>query len=802
MNTSSSHFYTEPNNKPVSSSEVLPSPDCEYDDDYFTGSPGGVDSHLVLLGPGGGPHLISDIPQREQSLMDEILSRPMLCSQCGGQMGDYDDSNTTGQVTESDDKAYESKETQSTNMEEDTNDEEEATKYTDTNQYLEETTGMEDGGDDKQEGMYKVLNEHDFSTSAICPVCSRERYPVFISMPSVYDPSSPTLYSTTLLIFITGDQGQSSESQRFVPQEFKILPTVSKNSLCTQTEFEFGNCSTESQSVVSQGPEVLLSARNVTFGTQTELDLYEFQRTTLGTQTEIDFSDLFNGSQTLAPLKSEAASHVNKASLGTQTDVDFLSLSNAPQGLPLVEKNSIDTQTELDYFSSSKATQIFVSQEPEGALAVSKHSLGTQTNFDSFPSKHEKVCRQLNVIEKEVLTSDHLVISDETDAETFDHVPEEMADRVSFTDFLEEHLSEITCDSRTFSDNEDTAVNQGNNIFHNITEKDGSLAEVKETKNLMNLNRIREGKPDDSKSLPENVHINHENNGNNKLEELVKNEAKDAKKKVKFDVKNTIKEDVITEPVDGEINNKKMNTRVEIWEKADNERSERNTDVSTVKLPSSEERNSENTQVNASSSEDLWGIGTAPRMFKVVFLGDCSVGKTSFIHRASTGVFGKSFSSTVGVDLKTVSVDVGRTRVALQLWDTAGQERYRSLTKQYYRKADAVVVIYDVTNLQSFQHVLDWVGAVKEDTGEIVVVVIGNKKDAGHLRVVACDTAHTFAKNHEFHLYEASAVTGEGVVESLKHLAGLLLMQQDHNIETSSVLTLHGKENTKKNKCC
>ena len=99
-------------------------------------------------------------------------------------------------------------------------------------------------------------------------------------------------------------------------------------------------------------------------------------------------------------------------------------------------------------------------------------------------------------------------------------------------------------------------------------------------------------------------------------------------------------------------------------------------------------------------------------LFKVVFAGDAAVGKTSFINRITKGVFMSNLSSTLGVDFQVKTIRVDDRNIAIQLWDTAGQERFRSVTKTYFRRADGVMLLYDVTSERSFTSVRHWVQCI------------------------------------------------------------------------------------------
>nr|XP_012947602.3 EF-hand calcium-binding domain-containing protein 4B isoform X2 [Anas platyrhynchos] len=131
----------------------------------------------------------------------------------------------------------------------------------------------------------------------------------------------------------------------------------------------------------------------------------------------------------------------------------------------------------------------------------------------------------------------------------------------------------------------------------------------------------------------------------------------------------------------------------------------------------------------ALSNEEV--IKSVPdRLFKIIFVGNSSVGKTSFLRRFCEDRFFPGTAATVGVDYNVKTITVDNTQVALQLWDTAGQERYRSITKQFFRKADGVIVMYDITAKDTFTAVKQWLISIEEETGENVpVLLLGNKTD-------------------------------------------------------------------------
>ncbi|KAM9772386.1 EF-hand calcium-binding domain-containing protein 4B isoform X1 [Syngnathus typhle] len=188
------------------------------------------------------------------------------------------------------------------------------------------------------------------------------------------------------------------------------------------------------------------------------------------------------------------------------------------------------------------------------------------------------------------------------------------------------------------------------------------------------------------------------------------------------------------------------------------------------------------------------------RLFKVVLVGNSSVGKTSLLRSFCEGHFHPSTTATVGIDFSVKTLTLNNMQIAMQLWDTAGQERYRSITKQFFRKADGVVVMYDVTLEESFKAVRPWLANVKDAAGEgVQILVLGNKMDMDGDREVSFKEAERLAQESKVMFYEVSAYTGKNVTESLTHLARVLMEQEDRVRDTTVILSAHP---LKKKACC
>ncbi|XP_044041487.1 EF-hand calcium-binding domain-containing protein 4B isoform X1 [Siniperca chuatsi] len=188
------------------------------------------------------------------------------------------------------------------------------------------------------------------------------------------------------------------------------------------------------------------------------------------------------------------------------------------------------------------------------------------------------------------------------------------------------------------------------------------------------------------------------------------------------------------------------------------------------------------------------------RLFKVVLVGNSSVGKTSLLRSFCEGRFHPSTTATVGIDYSVKTLTLDNMQVAMQLWDTAGQERYRSITKQFFRKADGVVVMYDVTVEESFKAVQPWLTNVQDAAGEgIPVLLLGNKMDMDGDREVSFKEAEQLAYENKVMFFEVSAYTAKNVTESLTHLARVLMEQEDRVRDTTVILNA---QPIKKKACC
>nr|XP_047911585.1 ras-related protein Rab-5B [Anser cygnoides] len=150
--------------------------------------------------------------------------------------------------------------------------------------------------------------------------------------------------------------------------------------------------------------------------------------------------------------------------------------------------------------------------------------------------------------------------------------------------------------------------------------------------------------------------------------------------------------------------------------------------------------------------------------FKLVLLGESAVGKSSLVLRFVKGQFHEYQESTIGAAFLTQSVCLDDTTVKFEIWDTAGQERYHSLAPMYYRGAQAAIVVYDITNQETFARAKTWVKELQRQASpSIVIALAGNKADLASKRMVEYEEAQAYADDNSLLFMETSAKTAMNV---------------------------------------
>ncbi|CAL9228500.1 unnamed protein product [Arabidopsis halleri] len=174
--------------------------------------------------------------------------------------------------------------------------------------------------------------------------------------------------------------------------------------------------------------------------------------------------------------------------------------------------------------------------------------------------------------------------------------------------------------------------------------------------------------------------------------------------------------------------------------------------------------------------------------FKLVFLGDQSVGKTSIITRFMYDKFDTTYQPTIGIDFLSKTMYLEDRTVRLQLWDTAGQERFRSLIPSYIRDSSVAIVVYDVSNRQTFLNTTKWIEDVHRERGQsnVIIVLVGNKTDLVEKRQVSISEGEDKGKEYGVMFIETSAKENFNIKALFRKIAAALPGVDTYSLVTKS----------------
>ena len=188
---------------------------------------------------------------------------------------------------------------------------------------------------------------------------------------------------------------------------------------------------------------------------------------------------------------------------------------------------------------------------------------------------------------------------------------------------------------------------------------------------------------------------------------------------------------------------------------------------------------------------------------QIVLVGDSTVGKTSLLLKYTNGSYSEDNLATVGLDFITKDEIINEKTIRVKIWDTAGQERYKSLTQGFFRLANGAIIVFDVSNNDSFVNLKYWVSALRNffNLNQTVfnVIIVGNKIDKE--REVSQEDANNFAKENGITYFEVSAKTGEGVKESFIYIVNKCVQSKEEKGEEMYYRKIDNKEEKEKKKC-
>ena len=212
-----------------------------------------------------------------------------------------------------------------------------------------------------------------------------------------------------------------------------------------------------------------------------------------------------------------------------------------------------------------------------------------------------------------------------------------------------------------------------------------------------------------------------------------------------------------------------------------------------------------NSNLNISFIIYILNLSYSDYIFKIVLIGDTSVGKSCLLTRFADDQFTDNYVTTIGVDFRFKTMIVMDKIVKVQVWDTAGQERYRSITNAYYRGAEGILIVFDLTNKESFKNIENWINEVTVFTGnDVIFMCLGNKCDLK--KEISKSSIEDFKKKSKLEIFNVSAKTGDGVEDAFTHIIELLIKKNMDKKGTNAINLNSNKDNNinkeKKNDSC
>jgi small GTP-binding protein len=204
-------------------------------------------------------------------------------------------------------------------------------------------------------------------------------------------------------------------------------------------------------------------------------------------------------------------------------------------------------------------------------------------------------------------------------------------------------------------------------------------------------------------------------------------------------------------------------------------------------------------------------------ILKLVLIGDSGVGKTNILSRYNNNEFSLATQPTVGVEFGNKVIKKENKSIKLQLWDTAGQERYKAITNAFYKGSKGAFVVYDITRKSSFLNIDKWIGELKTNGSEdILIILVGNKTDLEDKREVSTDEGEKKAKQYGIAFCETSALQGKNIEYAFNILIDEIILEienakqkemknnKSNNKKKSKgiMLNTNNDKNHKKKKCC
>ena len=189
----------------------------------------------------------------------------------------------------------------------------------------------------------------------------------------------------------------------------------------------------------------------------------------------------------------------------------------------------------------------------------------------------------------------------------------------------------------------------------------------------------------------------------------------------------------------------------------------------------------------------------------IIMIGDTSVGKTTLMKKFIDGIYNENILSTIGIELFRKEVTIKNKNYIMKIWDTCGQERFRSISKNYYQNAQGIMLLFDISSLESFKHLSDWKSSLNDNVSNknIPLVIVANKCDLNH--VVTDEEIEKYSKNNnDVKIFKTSSKTNISIEEPFLYLGEAIINFNKNNKTNNNTLKVHQEEikPKKKKKCC
>lgn len=204
-----------------------------------------------------------------------------------------------------------------------------------------------------------------------------------------------------------------------------------------------------------------------------------------------------------------------------------------------------------------------------------------------------------------------------------------------------------------------------------------------------------------------------------------------------------------------------------------------------------------NNSLNLPSSPSLSQGKINNYVFKFIIIGDSGVGKSCIVHYYLSGKPKSNSVQTICVDFSSRNINYNdNTKVRLQIWDTAGQDKFRSVARSYYRGAIGLIIVYDITNTDSFSHLTSWLSEAKSTArSECSVIVVGNKNDLEKERAVSTEEGKKFSENNNLMFLEVSALNGNNIQNIFGKLTENIIKKVEKGIiDPETLVSNYAKE--------